>query len=147
MVDRCTGCRPRGQRGPSVRWTGELFDDVPVPRQHDPDVAPQPQRPGKRGRNRRKTSHPDKVIYFRSNEQDFQETPSCQLDALRKEQSNFPFSRECQESIDPTFAPSSLKLARHARRRRGYRCVQMEDRHFPDTGQPAYVSDATLMLR
>ncbi len=57
---------------------GELFDDVPVPGQQDPDVAPPPQGPGQGRRNSRETSHPDKIVHLRGYEKYFQEMPSYQ---------------------------------------------------------------------
>ena len=55
----------------------ELFDDVAVAREHDPDVGPGTQRPGQRGGDGGKTADPDEVVHFRGDEQDLQETPSC----------------------------------------------------------------------
>ena len=55
---------------------GELFDDVPVAGQHDPDIAPGTQCPGQGGGNGREAAHPDEVVHFSGDEQDFQETPS-----------------------------------------------------------------------
>ena len=57
---------------------GELFDDVPITGQHDPDVTPAAQRPGQGGGNGGETAHPDEVIHFSGDEQDLQETPSYQ---------------------------------------------------------------------
>ena len=63
----------------------------------------------------------------------FKETPSRKLQTgLSQEQSNFPFGRECQESTNPTFAPTSSNWRRYARHRRRYRPAQIEDRHFLD---------------
>ena len=59
---------------------GELFDDVPITRQHDPDIDPGAQRPGQGGGNGGETAHPDKVIDFRGDEQDLQEMPSASLE-------------------------------------------------------------------
>ena len=56
----------------------ELFDDVPVAGQHDPDIAPRAQCPGQGGGDGSQTAHPDEVIHFRGDEQDLQETPSYQ---------------------------------------------------------------------
>ena len=57
---------------------GELFDDVPVSGQQNPDVAPLPQGPGQGRRNGREAAHPDKVVHLRGNEKYFQEMPSYQ---------------------------------------------------------------------
>ena len=53
---------------------GKLLDDVPVSRQHHPDVAPKPQCPGQRRRDGGKSADPDEVIHFRGDEQDPQES-------------------------------------------------------------------------
>jgi hypothetical protein len=54
--------------------TGELFDDIAIAGKQDPDVGPAPERPGKRGRDGGESADPNKVIHFRGNEQDSQET-------------------------------------------------------------------------
>ena len=46
----------------------ELFDDVAISRQQDPDVAPEPKRAGQSRRNGRKAAHPDEVVHFGRNE-------------------------------------------------------------------------------
>ncbi len=51
---------------------GELFDDVPITGQHDPDVTPAAQCPGQGGGNGCETAHPDEVIHFSGDEQDLQ---------------------------------------------------------------------------
>jgi hypothetical protein len=56
----------------------ELFDDVSIARQQDPDVAPGAQCAGQGRRNGREAAHSDKVIHLRGDEQYFQEMPSCQ---------------------------------------------------------------------
>ena len=56
----------------------ELRYNVAVARQHHPDVAPDPQCPGKGGGNSRQASYPNKVVNLGSDEQDLQEMTSCQ---------------------------------------------------------------------
>jgi hypothetical protein len=43
---------------------GELFDDVPVTGQHDPDIAPRAQCPGQGGGNGSEPAYPDEIIHF-----------------------------------------------------------------------------------
>ena len=50
----------------------ELLDDVPVARQHDPDVNPRAKRPGQGGGNGGKTAHSNEVVDLRGDEQDLQ---------------------------------------------------------------------------
>ena len=52
---------------------GELFDDVPVTGQHDPDITPAAQRPGQGGGYGGETAHPDEIIHFSGDEQDLQD--------------------------------------------------------------------------
>jgi hypothetical protein len=81
------GGRPAERAGRHIRQrralpndfnVDELFDDVPIAGQHDPDVAPRAERPGQGGANGSQTAHPDEVIHFRCDEQDLQEAPSYQ---------------------------------------------------------------------
>jgi hypothetical protein len=46
----------------------ELFDDIPVAREHDPDVTPWTQRPRECSGNGSETAHPDEVVHFRCDE-------------------------------------------------------------------------------
>ena len=45
----------------------ELFDDVAIARQQDPDVAPGPQRPGQSRRHGGEPAHPDEVVHLGRN--------------------------------------------------------------------------------
>jgi hypothetical protein len=79
LVDASPSEHASGRHSPTISMLANCLTTSRYPGSKTLIIAPQPQRPGKRGRDRRKTSHPDEVIYFWSNEQDFQETPSCQL--------------------------------------------------------------------
>jgi hypothetical protein len=69
----------------------ELFDDVAVSGEKDPDVAKAAQRPGECRRNGSQPAHPDEVIHFRGNEQDPQETPLAALELTQTMQEQFQF--------------------------------------------------------
>ena len=56
----------------------ELFDHVPVSGEDDPDIAERAQCPRQGCGNSSKPAHPDEIIHFRGNEQDFQKTPPYQ---------------------------------------------------------------------
>ena len=53
----------------------ELFDDVAIAGEQDPDVGPEPQRPGQGRRNGREAAHPDKVVHLGGDEQNSQKCP------------------------------------------------------------------------
>jgi hypothetical protein len=53
---------------------GELFDDVAIAWKHDPHVGPATERPGERRRDGSQSAHPDEVIHFRRNKEDFQKS-------------------------------------------------------------------------
>ena len=53
----------------------ELFDDVTISGQKDPDVGPWPQRPGQGGGNSGQSAHADKVVHLRRNKKDSQKAP------------------------------------------------------------------------
>jgi hypothetical protein len=54
----------------------ELFDDVPIAGEDDPDIALEAQCPGQGSRNGGEPAHPDEVVHFSRNEQNLQEMPS-----------------------------------------------------------------------
>jgi hypothetical protein len=54
----------------------ELFDNITISRQEDPDVAPEPKGPGKGCRYGREAAHPDEIVHLGRNKQNFQKTPS-----------------------------------------------------------------------
>jgi hypothetical protein len=74
----------------------ELFDDIAITRQQDPNVAPEPKCPGKGCRNRGKAADADEVVHLSRNEQDFQKKPS-QPPRLKlcKNSSSFSFGLKC----------------------------------------------------
>ncbi len=54
----------------------ELFDDIPITGENDPDVTPGAQCPGQGRRNGCKAAHPDEVVHLGSDKQNSQKTSS-----------------------------------------------------------------------
>jgi hypothetical protein len=54
----------------------ELFDDIPIAGEDDPDVTLGSQCPGQGRRHGRKAAHPDEVVHFSSDKQNSQKTSS-----------------------------------------------------------------------
>jgi hypothetical protein len=76
----------------------ELFDDIAIAWQQDPDIVLGAQRPGQRRRHGGETAHPNEVVHFCGDKQNPQETPSFPV-TTKNYARTIPISLHCNKQM------------------------------------------------